>query len=178
MSSNRTEYHKSYYQQNREKILAQRKAYRAAHPLCNVWINMMQRCGLHKGADPYKLSRYAARGVTVCPEWRHFKPFETWALANGWKKGLQLDRIDNDGPYSPENCRFVTPSQNSRNRRSTVMFGGKPLADWYDTMGHTEGLNHLTFLWRFRRGWPICRALFEPVHQTNHPNPKANSQPR
>lgn len=178
MSSNRTEYYKSYYQQNREKLLAQRKAYHAAHPLAGVWHTMMQRCGHQKGAHAKDLANYAGRGITVCEEWRHFKPFENWCLANGWQPGLQLDRVDNDGNYSPENCRFVTRSQNCLNRRNTVMFGGKPLAHWYDLMGHAEGVIYDRFRQRFRRGWPICRALFEPVHIENQPNPKANSQPR
>lgn len=188
------EYYKAYYQQNREKILIQKKAYRAknrekiraknkafreAHPLECVWTGMMQRCGHFKGGSAEDLARYAGRGITVCEEWRHLKPFENWCLANGWQPGLQIDRVDNDGNYCPENCRFVTRTQNVRNRRNTVMFGGKSLAHWYDTMGHTERVRYDTFLKRITSyHWPICRALFEPVHQTNHPNPKANSQPR
>lgn len=168
-----------YYEAHREEILAKRKAYRAAHPLYVVWNAMMQRCGIFKGASAEVLAQYAERGITVCPEWRtSFKPFEAWAVANGYKPGLQLDRIDNNGNYCPENCRFVTPRENSLNKRNTVMFGDKPVAHWYDTMGHAKGLRYETFLIRLSRGWPICRALFEPVHQTNHPNPKANSQPR
>lgn len=156
---------KAYYQQNREKIRAKKEAFRTVHPLADTWKSMMQRCGYHKGADAKTLARYAGRGITVCNEWRHFKPFENWCLANGWQPGLQLDRIDNDGPYSPENCRFVTRSQNQRNKRNTVMFGDKPVAHWYDTMGHAEGLRYKVFLTRLSRGWPICRALFEPVHK-------------
>lgn len=174
------EYHRAYYQQNRERILTQMKAYaaknreriraknkafRAAHPLKDVWTGMMRRCAFFKGASAEVLAQYAERSITVCEEWRHLKLFEAWCLANGWKKGLQLDRINNDGPYSPENCRFVTPRQNSLNKRNTVMFGDKPVAHWYDTMGHAEGLRYEVFLTRLSRGWPICRALFEPAHK-------------
>lgn len=81
-----------------------------------VWHTMRQRC-----VNPKNISypRYGARGITVCPEWRHFAPFQTWALANGYQQGLTIDRIDNDGPYTPENCRWVTPLVQRHNRRDT-----------------------------------------------------------
>lgn len=60
---------------------------------------------------------YGARGITVDPRWDDFTTFEAWVLANGYDGKLDLDRRDNDGPYSPENCRFVTRSENLKNRR-------------------------------------------------------------
>ena len=157
----KTEYMKAYREKNREKI----KAYRAAHPLKTVWVGMMMRCGLHKGASTETLAWYAGRGITVCQEWRHFKPFEEWALANGWEKGLQIDRIDNDGNYSPDNCRFLTPSQNNRNRRDTILAAGIPLATWYDAYKvkmDELGLTYKLVMDRFRRGWSLESALFTP----------------
>jgi len=61
---------------------------------------------------------YLARGVTVCPEWQTFEPFRDWALANGYRDDLSIDRIDNDGPYTPTNCRWATDAQQRRNMRS------------------------------------------------------------
>lgn len=64
---------------------------------------------------------YGARGITVCEEWQKFEPFCEWALENGYQKGLDLDRRDNDGNYSPDNCRWITRRENVNNRRNTIM---------------------------------------------------------
>lgn len=66
---------------------------------------------------------YGARGITLCPAWLEApRSFVRWALDNGYQPGLVLDRIDNEGPYSPENCRWVTAAESSRNRRNTLRF--------------------------------------------------------
>lgn len=90
--------------------------YKEHKELFNLWQTMKSRCENPKREN---FERYGARGITVCKEWHEAKIFVEWALNNGYKKGLQLDRIDNDKGYSPDNCRFVTPSENSRNRRNT-----------------------------------------------------------
>ena len=62
------------------------------------------------------------RGITVCEDWKRAKNFIEWALNNGYKDGLQIDRINNDGNYEPSNCRFVTHGENNavgRRRKST-----------------------------------------------------------
>lgn len=104
------------------------------HPLHVIWYDMRQRCGVVKGADGYKAERYEKRGITVCDEWRDdFKAFYDWAIANGWKKGLQLDRKNNDLGYSPDNCQWVTPSENCRNRRNTIKLkNGETLCDYLE----------------------------------------------
>ena len=85
------------------------------HDLNRNWRGMINRCHL-KTSPGYK--DYGARGIFVCEEWRRdFKAFYDWATANGYEKGLHLDRRDNDGPYSPENCRYVTPEVNANNTR-------------------------------------------------------------
>lgn len=85
------------------------------HPLNSIWHGMKQRCLNH---NLPRFSDYGGRGISVCDEWKNeFRPFYNWAMSNGWKPGLQLDRINNDGNYEPGNCRFVTPKANSLNRR-------------------------------------------------------------
>lgn len=89
-------------------------------PWYPTYASMMQRCGHFKGASEHKLHRYRDRGITVCELWQKSpRAFGDWLLAHGWHKGLQIDRIDNDKGYSPENCRVVTHKENANNRRDT-----------------------------------------------------------
>lgn len=84
--------------------------------LYHSWQNMKSRC-LRKTHPKY--SRYGGRGIKVCGEWLDILGFASWALNNGWKSGLTIDRIDNDGDYCPNNCRWVSHSENSRKKRTT-----------------------------------------------------------
>jgi len=84
------------------------------HPLYRVWTFMRHRCSA-KSCEYYR--NYGGRGISVCDEWQEFKPFYDWAIGNGWKKGLILDREDNNGNYTPENCRFVDAKTSIANQR-------------------------------------------------------------
>lgn len=98
-----------------------------AHPLYNTWYYMVERCTIK---DSYAYKDYGERGISVCNEWKlDFLSFYNWANENGYKKGLQIDRIDNDGNYCPENCKFSTSKEQARNRRNTILvnFNGKQI---------------------------------------------------
>ena len=106
-------------------------------PWFPVYAGMMQRCGHWEGDDERHLHNYRDRGITVCEEWRNSpQAFGDWLLAHGWHKGLQIDRIDNNKGYSPENCRVVTPKENENNRRNTWRLDdGTPLAMFCTDIG-------------------------------------------
>ena len=88
------------------------------HPLYKIWDGIKYRCNYESSIS---YSRYGQRGVKLCDEWlNNFESFYNWAIKNNWEKGLQVDRMDNNKNYSPDNCRIVTPKENSNNRRDNV----------------------------------------------------------
>lgn len=88
------------------------------HGFYGSWHMMKVRCYC-KSYDRYY--RYGGRGIRVCEEWQTFKGFADWALQSGWQKGYTIDRIDNDGDYCPENCRWVSRGQNAKNKSTTKL---------------------------------------------------------
>ncbi len=102
---------------SREKSGAHLRKHGLSHrdPLYSTWKGMRQRC-----RDPKTkcYHRYGGRGISVCAEWDDFTKFRSWALEHGWHRGLQIDRIDGNGNYSPENCRIVTCKENNEHRGS------------------------------------------------------------
>lgn len=81
-----------------------------------VWFDMKRRC---KDPRDKAYKHYGGRGISVCKEWcLDFKVFYDWSQKNGYKDGLTLDRIDNDGNYTPDNCRWVTQKEQCRNKRT------------------------------------------------------------
>lgn len=106
-------------------------------PWYSVYKAMMERCGHFKGASERKLNNYRNRGITVCELWQKSPlAFGDWLFAHGWHKGLQIDRIDNNQGYSPENCRVVTCKENENNRRNTWRLDdGTPLAMFCSDLG-------------------------------------------
>lgn len=102
------------------------------HPLYNTWKNIKTRCYNSKCSD-YK--DYGLRGITVCDEWKNnFVEFFYWALKNGWEKGLTIERLNNDKGYSPDNCKWISMKEQSKNRRTNrqITYNGQThtLAEW------------------------------------------------
>ena len=80
-----------------------------------TWRNMRVRC---KKPNDKRYYCYGGRGISVCEEWDNsFVAFRDWAMSNGYRDDLTIDRIDADGNYSPDNCRFVTRAENNKNRK-------------------------------------------------------------
>lgn len=122
-----------------------------------VWTSMKNRCTNPK---VYAYSRYGGRGIRVCDEWQTFPPFLDWAMKSGYKEGLSLDRIDNDGDYKPSNCRWATKEEQSENTSQNVFltYNGEThtIAQWCKIVGSYEA----RLSWRYKQGWPVEEILF------------------
>lgn len=93
--------------------------------LYSIWINMKTRCYNPKIRE-YK--DYGGRGIKICEEWRNsFKAFYEWSISNGYSDTLSIDRIDVNGNYSPDNCKWSDRIEQANNKRTTVMINGMSL---------------------------------------------------
>lgn len=125
-----------------------------------LWSTIKKRC-YFKNFDNYH--RYGGRGIKVCEEWLNSsKAFCEWAMKNGYKKGLQIDRKDTDGDYCPENCRFITPKENSRNKSNNLRFAGKSLAEICELYGvHYQKVRQRVS----KNKWPLMKALLYNIEK-------------
>jgi len=105
-------------------------------PWYNSYRSMMDRCYREK-AHNYPL--YGGRGIKVCDEWHYIDVFADWVERSGYEAGLTLDRIDPNGDYTPDNCRWATRKQQANNRTNTVRVTidgvTKTLSEWADFVG-------------------------------------------
>ena len=122
-----------------------------------IWFGMKKRC-FNFSCKSYH--RYGGRGITVCNEWKNdFMNFYNWAMANGYKDNLTIDRINNNGNYEPNNCRFVTLLEQARNRRNTkfITYNGGTFC--MKDLAKKLGLNYKLVAGRLNKGWSIRRAF-------------------
>jgi hypothetical protein len=112
------------------------------HPLFNVWKNMRGRCHDIKNK---RFKNYGGRGISICDSWENLENFIA-DMAATYQPGLTIDRIDNDGPYSPENCRWATRFQQNRNysRNRFYTHDGRTmcLKEWSEALGINYGTLH------------------------------------
>ncbi len=131
--------------------------------LYGVWKTMKTRC-FNPNHDYFK--GYGGRGITICKEWIHnFAAFRDWAMSNGYRNGLSIERKDNNGNYEPSNCKWATPKEEARNthRNHTLTAFGetKTIAAWVEDsrccVGYTTLHSRINFL-----GWDNEKAITTP----------------
>lgn len=131
-----------------------------------IYAKMLRRCFVE--SDP-AYSRYGGRGITMCDEWKNsFVAFSDWAYANGYADNLTIDRIDNNGDYCPENCRwtdYLTQSNNKRNNRVFEHNGEtKTLSEWCKALN----LPYKRIYFRITKGWTFEEAISQKKYVNNH----------
>ncbi|WP_125530668.1 hypothetical protein [Streptomyces sp. WAC 06725] len=115
--------------------------------LHSVWTNMRERCSNPKSE---KYPRYGGRGITVDPAWDNFLTFAKWADENRYAEGLEIDRINNDLGYTPENCRWITDLENLMNRSR---FLSAPLQEALDARAAHDKVDTYTVIRRALEAW-------------------------
>lgn len=133
--------------------------------LMKVWIGLRQRI---TNPNSRRFDSYGGRGINVCDEWSDFAVFSKWAIENGYAEGLSIDRIDNNGDYCPNNCRWTTDYVQSRNTRRNINYTingvTKCLRDWIEDPLCIHK-NYKAIWYRIQRGWDIERALTTPNNE-------------
>lgn len=128
------------------------------HPLYCTWKNMKKRCD---NPNTHEYENYGGRGIGVCEEWSsNFKSFYNWAINNGWLKELTIDRIDVNGNYCPENCRWVDmkTQMNNTTRNKYIEYNG----DVYTLSTLSKRLNIPYNIVRYRLSnckWTVERLI-------------------
>lgn len=125
--------------------------------LYHIWNGMKQRC---ENPNTISYKYYGGKGVNVCKEWRDsFESFKDWAISHGYSDDLTIDRIDANGDYCPENCRWATNKEQqnhtSYNRLYTYCGETHNVMQWAEKVGMSANMLYK----RLQRGWDIERAL-------------------
>lgn len=134
--------------------------------LYKVWAGIKIRC---KYSKTNGFDNYGGRGITICDEWLYnFENFKEWAINNGYDENAKygectLDRIDTDGNYSPNNCRWVSMKEQSRNKRNNkkIEYNGKLYCQ--SELAEMAQLKNDTFYQRLKRGWDINKIMTTPL---------------
>lgn len=149
----------------RDEVATQRCYDMAKHNMAltriyKLWGGMLGRCNNPNNKD---FPKYGGRGIKVCDEWHDFVNFNNWANENGYSDELSIDRIDVNGNYEPNNCRWVTLAEQARNKRNNhfVEYNGETrcLKEWSRIIGKPYSTIHR----RLKIGWTTERAFEQPI---------------
>lgn len=124
--------------------------------LYSIWHSLKQRV-LNPNHTAFE--HYGGRGISICEEWMQFEPFFQWSMENGYREDLTIERIDNDGDYSPGNCKWATSKEqaNNRSNNTLITYDGKTMtiSEWADYLE----IPYDRLLKRITSGMPLDRAL-------------------
>ena len=128
---------------------------RTPRRLYEAWKNMRRRC-----TEEDKTGCYFNRGIKVCEEWqKDFIPFREWALSHGYQNNLTLDRINVNGNYTPDNCRWITQVEQCNNKRTNrhIVFNNEEhtLAEWSRILG----VSYATIKYRANHNLPLINVM-------------------
>lgn len=142
-----------------------RKHMLSGHRLYKIWTDMKKRCS---NPSCKSFDNYGGRGIKVCLAWEnHFQLFYTWSLLNGYRDDLSLDRIDVNGDYHPDNCRWVDRVTQANNCRTNhyLTFDGRTqsVAQWARELGVSDSLLRQRLL---KLGWSVEKTLSTPVRNS------------
>lgn len=127
----------------------------------HIWFDMKRRCYQKQNK---RWQKYGGRGIKVCPDWlNNFQAFFDWSMANGYADNLTIDRINMDGDYSPENCRWADKFQQANNRSNNhyITYNGetKTMMEWSKELE----MSYTTLRKRINAGWDVKVAFERPI---------------
>ena len=134
------------------------------HPIYRNYHHMLERC-YNPNNKNYNL--YGARGITVCETWKNdFSTFFNWALSNNWQQGLSIDRIDNNGNYYPENCRWSTQLEQCNNQNKNIVLTYQNKTQTLSQWARELNMPYACLYDRYLRKLPVEKVL-TPKHFYN-----------
>lgn len=135
--------------------------------LYSIWNGMKNRC-YTRSSGSYK--DYGAKGVRICDEWHYdYMKFYKWAIENGYKEGLTIDRIDFTDDYKPSNCRWATTIQQGNNRSDNILLSFNGITHTITEWSRITCLSKATIQYRKYQGWSDEKILSTPLRMASYP---------
>lgn len=135
--------------------------------LSRILRNIKQRC--YNTNNP-RFNVYGAKGITICDEWKNdFMSFYTWAMENGYRDDLTIDRIDVNGNYEPKNCRWISNQEQQFNKNTNVNITYNNKTQCIKLWSIETGIPAKAISWRLKHNWSVERTLTTPIlSEYNH----------